>query len=277
MSVIWFDSHCHLQDERYAGDLEEVLARAKAQGVEDILLAASNVEDAGVACKLALRYGLYCSAGVHPHDAKSWNDKSGAELKMLIAEANGEAKSQGRDRVVVAIGEIGLDYHYDFSPRDVQRSVFRKQLELAHETGLPLIFHMRESFADFYDILKQAEADGILLKQDAGVMHCYSGSKESAKLLSSFNLLFGFDGPLTFKNAKKPVEVVESLPLELLLLETDAPYLTPVPHRGKRNEPSYLPLIGQVMAEVKGVSAETIAEVTRSNARRLFRLEDNSD
>lgn len=269
---MWIDSHCHLQDDGFASDLPEVIARAKAAGVDTIVLATSNVEDSAVAVDLALEHGLYTTVGIHPHDASSYNGDSLGELESLVRSANKRARLKGRDNVVVAFGELGLDYHYDFSPRDVQREVFYAQLTLAKTLELPIVFHLREAFQDFFNLVEQAQREQLFLDDTPGVVHCYSGSAEFAKRLLPFGFLFGFDGPLTFKNAKTPLEVVDSLPADRLVLETDAPYLTPVPFRGKRNEPSYVPHIGAKMAEIKKMSPEAMAAITTKNAKRLFRI-----
>ena len=269
---MWFDTHCHLQDDDYALDRAEVIAHAHAADVTSICLATSNVLDSRVAVGLALKYDLYTTVGIHPHDAKTYDEAAYVDLKQLVIEANQEAVEAGRDPVVVAIGEIGLDYHYDFSPREQQKTAFIAQLRLAHELGLPVAFHLRDAFGDFYEIVTWAKEHGLFLAEDAGVVHCYSGSPEFAMQLEPFNFIFGFDGPVTFKNAKQPLAVVAQLPLERIVLETDAPYLTPTPYRGKRNEPAYIPYIGAKIAEIKAVPVEQVKMVTTANARRLFRL-----
>lgn len=270
--ISWIDTHVHLQDERYADDLDDVLARAKAAGVDQIILATSNVEDSKYTVELALEHGLYTTVGVHPHDAKTWHEHSLSELEELVLSAKEASRRRGRDPVVVAIGEIGLDYHYDFSPRDIQREVFYEQMKLSKKLALPLVFHVREAYKDFLDLIDRAKKEDLFLDTYPGVLHCYSGSKETAKRLLPYGFMFGFDGPITFKNAMKPLEVVRALPLDRLVLETDGPYLTPVPFRGKRNEPSYLPYIGEKVAALKNVEIETVASQTSDNARKLFRL-----
>ncbi len=271
---LWFDTHSHLQDEDFAPDFPEVLERAGKAGVSRIMMAASKLEDAREACRLTLLYpDLYAAVGIHPHDAKTWDEKTEEELRALVRKTNEEAKIQGRDRAVVAMGEIGLDFHYDYSPREVQHQVFRRQLELAHDLDLPVIIHMREATAPMLEALYKAAEDGLFAKDHpAGVIHCYSGSAETVPLLTSLGFMIGFDGPLTFKNARKPLEALAAVPLDLLVLETDAPWLTPAPYRGRRNEPSCLPLIGAKAAEAKGVSPEEMAEITTRNALSLFRI-----
>ena len=270
--MVWFETHCHLQDDRFKDDLPDVVARAKAAGVSSIVLATSNVPDSRTAVELALEHGLYCTVGIHPHDASTFDQDSREELEQLVRYADRQAEELGRDKVVVAIGEICLDYHNDYSPRDVQRRVFSEQMELAAKLGLPLVFHVREAFQDFFTLIEEAKNDQLFLQEDPGVVHCYSGSVEFAERLLPFGFLFGFDGPLTFKNAKTPVAVAKHLPLERLVIETDAPYLTPVPHRGKRNEPAFIPYIGEKMAEIRQIATEEVARITTENAIRLFRL-----
>ena len=270
----WFDTHAHLQDEAFEEDFDAVLARARDKGVTRILLASSNEEDSKTICRLVLEHPmLYAAVGVHPHDAKSCDEKTSERLKELILDTNKRAQKQGRDKAVVAIGEIGLDYHYDFSPRDVQQKNFRKQLELAYELSLPVVIHMREATEATLNMLNAANDDGLFSKEaPAGVIHCYSGSAETVPLLTDLGFMIGFDGPLTFKNAKKPIAALQAVPCDRLVLETDAPYLTPVPFRGKRNESSYLPLIGEKVAEIMGKGVNDVAEQTTANALRLFRI-----
>ncbi|HNZ63092.1 MAG TPA: TatD family hydrolase [Bacillota bacterium] len=272
--MIWFDTHAHIQDEDFREDFPEVLSRAASAGVTRVVMAASNEEDSRAACRLAVHHPmLYAAVGVHPHDAKTWGAGTAARLSDLVQTANRDALHAGRDRCVVACGEIGLDFHYDFSPREAQRDVFRKQLELAHALDLPVIIHMREATELSLSILREAHADGLFAREHpAGVIHCYSGSAETVPALLALGFMIGFDGPITFRKARKPIEALRVVPADRLVLETDAPYLTPHPHRGKRNEPSYIPLIGEKAAEILGESAEIIAARTTANALRLFRI-----
>ncbi|MDW7655549.1 MAG: TatD family hydrolase [Bacillota bacterium] len=263
---VWFDSHAHLQDKAYAADREMVLNRALSRQVCRILLPSSAYEDACQAVSLTESDDrLICAVGCHPHEADGYDAWSRDTWVMLV--------ESHRQAPIVAIGEIGLDYHYDFSPRETQRRVFRDQLELAGELDLPVIIHEREATADCLKILEQAASDGLLRKLP-GVFHCFSGSVETAKIVLSMGFYLGFDGPVTFKNARKPVSVVEQCPPDRLLIETDSPYLTPVPYRGKRNEPAYLPLIGARIAEIQGVTVAETARQTTANACRLFGLSD---
>lgn len=266
--TVWFDTHCHIQEDDYNEDRHEVLRRAFDAGVRYITLATSNVADSEAAVELASRYrGVYASVGVHPHDAESWDDSSADRLKRLL-----EVKHADGSPVVVGVGEIGLDYYYDNSPREIQKTVYRRQLELAAEWELPVIIHERDAFADSYAILRQAAEDD-LLRPVAGVCHCFSGSPESARLLTALGFYIGVDGPLTFKNARKAPEVVDSIIRERLVVETDSPFLTPVPFRGKRNEPARVVLVGQKVAEIWQTDEAEAARQTTENALRLYHID----
>lgn len=267
-----FDTHAHLQDEPFEADFNVLLVKLEQNRVGRVVLPGSDLPDSRKAAELALRHpGLYCALGFHPHEAASWTETSREELKELILETEAAGKAQGRERVVVAVGEIGLDYHYDFSPSDIQAKVYREQLELAAELNLPVVIHEREAFADSLEILRQAKKDGLLeLPFDC---HCYSGSVEGAELLLELGAYLGFDGPITFKNARKAPDVLASLPADRFLLETDSPYLTPVPFRGKRNDPSYLEYIARKAAEIRNSSYEEIVEQNWQNACRFYRLD----
>lgn len=192
--------------------------------------------------------------GWHPVDAIDMTDEDLAWIKDLSAHEK-----------VVAIGEMGLDYHWDKSPKDVQKEVFRKQIALAKEVGLPIVIHNRDATEDVVSILREEGAEEV-----GGIMHCYTGSAEIAQECIDMNFYLSFGGPVTFKNAKKPKEVVKQIPNDRLLIETDCPYLTPHPYRGKRNEPSYVKLVAEQIAELKGMTYEEIAAVTTENAKKLF-------
>lgn len=270
--LVWFDSHCHLQDEQFAADRTEVFARARQQGIKYILLSTSNLADAEIALELAFSMpDVYCAMGFHPEDAQLFTHSSCADLKNLFHQAAKQAERLGRDNPIRAIGEIGLDYHWDTNPRDLQKFVYREQIRLASELELPLIIHERDAFADSFEILQWASKANLLLPE-AGVCHCFSGSWESAQQVLQLGFLIGLDGPVTFKNAKKPKLIAKEIELEKLLLETDSPYLTPEPNRGKRNESSFLPFIGQTIAELREQDLALIAAQTTRNARRLFRI-----
>ncbi len=252
-----FDSHCHLDDSRYDADRDDVLARAKEAGVAYIVNPGADLETSQNAVALAAQHPhIYAAVGIHPHDAKDMDDA----VLQLIAHLARKPK-------VVAIGEIGLDFHYDFSPRDVQRHWFIEQLRLAKKLGLPVVIHDREANQEIYDTLKAEKAfeTGVL-------MHCYSGSAELAKQYLKQGAMLSIAGPVTFSNARKTVEVVQAVPLEHLLIETDGPYLTPMPHRGKRNEPGYVRFVAEKVAQIKGISTEEVAEQTCSNALKFFKI-----
>ena len=259
---VWFDTHAHLQAADYDHDRQQVLQRACEQQVGKILIPASSYADARQAIALASREtALCCAVGCHPHEAESFGRNTLDDWFELV--------QRERQTPIVAIGEIGLDYHYEFAPRPVQKQVFRWQLELAHELDMPVIVHEREATEDCLKILEVAAADG-LLRPLPGVFHCFSGSVETARLVRKLGFCLGFDGPITFKNAKKALAVIADCPHDQLLLETDSPYLTPVPHRGHRNEPGYLPLIGAKVAQLWQMPVLEVAALTTANACRLF-------
>ena len=263
--MIWIDSHAHLQDGDFAADFELVLARAAEQRVGMILLPSSSYDDAQAALNIARRERrLVCAVGCHPHEASQFTRQTRQDWIDLV--------QSGRPWPIVAIGEIGLDYHYDFSPRLVQQDVFRQQLDLAFELDLPVIIHEREAVADCLSILDEYRLNSRL-QPVPGVFHCYSGSLETATHVLKMGFYLGFDGPVTFKNARKPLEVLAGCRRDRVLLETDSPYLTPVPLRGQRNEPANIPLIGSKIAEIWQVTPEEVAALTTANAIRLFGLD----
>jgi TatD DNase family protein len=253
-----FDTHAHLDDGRFDKDREEVIKRCKQDGVELILNAGSNIETSVKAIALAKEYEfIYASVGVHPHDAADMDDETAGVLAALA-----------ENKKVKAIGEIGLDYHYDFSPRDVQKRRFVEQIDLARQLKLPVIVHDREAHGDVMDIFKKSR-----IKEVGGVLHSFSGSAEMALECIKLGLYISISGPVTFNNARKTVEVVKHVPLDMLLIETDSPYLTPVPYRGKRNYPGYVRLVAKKIAEIKEISFEEVARQTRLNGKRLFGIE----
>ena len=252
---MYFDSHAHYDDERFDEDRYELIEKIHAEGVDYIVNAAADIPSCYTSLALAEKYPfVYCSIGVHPHDAKTLDDEKLEELKKLAQKNK-----------VVAIGEIGLDYYYDASPREEQRKWFKAQLEMAKELNLPVIIHSREACQETFDIIM---ASGV----KEGVIHCFSGSRELAKEYVKKGFYIGIGGSLTFKNARKAVEVVEAIGLENILIETDAPYMTPVPHRGKRNDSSYLEHVVAKIAEIKGITVDEVGEKTCENAKKLFRI-----
>lgn len=254
---MYFDSHAHIDGEKFDRDRDLVLARAKANGIELIMNPGADFESSVRAVELAQKYEMiYAAVGIHPHDASSLDDG----LLMMIEALTKKPK-------VKAIGEIGLDFHYDFSPRDVQRHWFREQLRLAKRLNLPVIIHDREANQETFDTLKEEHAfeSGVL-------MHCYSGSAELAKQYVKLGGYISIAGPVTFKNSRKLIEVVEAVPLERLMIETDAPYLTPEPFRGKRNESLYVTYVCEKIARIKGIEVTEAAAATMKNAKDYFRI-----
>jgi TatD DNase family protein len=248
------DTHAHLDGDEYADDLTEVMQRAADAGVIGIVSCGQDEATSRSTIALAQRFALVGPAvGVHPHLAKDAGDL--AWLRALAAS----------DRVV-AIGECGLDYHYDFSPRDVQRDVFVRQLELAGELDLPAIVHCRESEDDVVAALRSHYA-----RSRTAVVHCFTGTYDFGKsLIDEFGVFLGLGGAVTFKKAEALHDAAARLPLDRLVLETDCPYMTPAPHRGKRNEPAYATLTCRRIADLRGTTEEAIAAATTENARRLF-------
>jgi TatD DNase family protein len=251
------DTHTHLNHQLFDEDREQVIARAQENGVTRIVNVGFNRETIPSSIELAESYDfIYSTVGWHPQDAK---DMTADDLDWI--------ESLCRHEKVVAIGEIGLDYYWDTSPKDVQQRVFREQIRLARKLGMPIVIHNREAHQDILTILKEEKAAEV-----GGIMHCFSGSWETAKQCIDMNFHISFGGPVTFKNAKQPKEVLAQVPLDRLLVETDAPYLTPHPHRGKRNETGYVRLVAETAAEIKGLSLEEIAYITTQNAIKLLQL-----
>jgi TatD DNase family protein len=249
------DTHAHLNAIQYQEDLEEVIERAQSEGVEIIVVVGFDRETITRAIELADTYEfIYATVGWHPVDAIDMTDEDLKWIEELCSHPK-----------VVALGEMGLDYYWDKSPKDIQKEVFRKQIALAKKVKLPIIIHNREATADIIEILEEENASEV-----GGIMHCFTGSVEVAKQCIDMNFYISFGGPVTFKNAKKPKEVAAEIPLDRLLIETDCPYLTPHPFRGKRNEPSYVKYVAEQIAELKGVTFEEIAQKTSDNAKRFF-------
>jgi len=251
-----FESHAHYDDSAFDEDRDSLLSSMKDNGIEYIVDVAAEYESIDVIYEMTQKYDfVYGTVGVHPSELDGMDEARFEEMR----------KKSLRDKIV-AIGEIGLDYYWEKEEdaKANQRNWFVKQLQLAREVNKPVIIHSREAASDTLDIIKQEAAD---LR---GVVHCYSYSKELAKTYANMGYYFGIGGVLTYKNAKKLVEVVEYLPLELILLETDSPYLAPVPNRGKRNSSLNLPYVAEKIAEIKNIPYDTVVEVTSANAKRLF-------
>ncbi|USB33293.1 TatD family hydrolase [Paenibacillus sp. YPG26] len=250
-----FDTHTHLDAPQFDEDREEVIARAVEQGVTRMVNVGFNRETIPSTMKLAEAYEfIYAAVGWHPQDAITMKD---GDLEW-IAELCGHKK-------VVAIGEIGLDYYWDTSPKDVQHAVFRKQIGLARSLNMPIVIHNRDAHEDVVRILREEKASEV-----GGIMHSFSGSWETAKMCLDMGFHISFGGPVTFKNAKQPKEVLVQIPDDRLLVETDSPYLTPHPFRGKRNESAHVRLVAEMAAELKGISLEELADITTKNALELF-------
>ncbi|QIB27787.1 TatD family hydrolase [Caloranaerobacter azorensis] len=251
------DSHAHLDDKRFDKDRDKIIKNLKDNDVSIVINPGADLASSIKAVALAEEYeNIYAAVGIHPHDAKTMDEDTIEVLKSLLK----------KDKVI-AVGEIGLDYHYDFSPRDVQKKWFREQIKLAKEFNLPIIVHDREAHKDVYDILRE-EQDGTL----RGVLHCFSGSVEMAKEYIKMGFYISFAGPITFKNAKTSKEVAKAIDINRILIETDSPYLTPHPHRGKRNEPLYVRYVAAMIAELKGMTIEEVARITAENTKKLFNI-----
>lgn len=251
------DSHAHLTLEHFDPDRDEVIARARQAGVVRLVTVSSFIGDAQACADLAARHDfIHFTAGVHPHEAKNWTPDVAEGIRRAAARPK-----------AVAIGEIGLDYHYDFSPREAQRRAFRDQIALARDLGLPIVIHTREAWDDTLGILDEERAREI-----GGVFHCFSGGRKEAERCLDLGFHLSFAGPLTFRNAPGLAEAVSCAPLERLLCETDSPYLTPHPHRGRRNEPARVVLVAEKMASIRGLTAGAMGEATTRNLERVFRL-----
>jgi len=257
MSLGLFDTHSHLNSPKFENEIDDLIRRARENGVANIVIPGYDYDSNLRSLAVTERHpGIYAAVGYHPCDL---NDLTDDQYHQLLVWAK-------RDDVV-AIGEIGLDYHWDTTTPELQDEMFRKQIAIAKEAGLPIVIHDREAHGDILKILKEENA-----AQVGGIMHCYSGSWEMAQECMKMNFHISFGGPVTFKNGKRPQEVAGKVPLDRLLLETDAPYLTPEPYRGKRNEPAYVRHVAEKVALLRGMSLEDVARITADNARKLFGL-----
>ena len=251
------DSHCHIDDARYDADREAMIQRAQAAGIGHFVTIGCDLATSRAAVALAQQHPfISATVGVHPHEVKHIADGWYEELRTL-------AKS-GR---VVAYGEIGLDYHYDHSPRDVQRARFREQVRLARELRLPIVIHTREAQEDTIAILKEEKAGDV-----GGVFHCFSGDAWLAKDALDLGFYLSFSGVITFQNATMLRDIVKTVPLDRILIETDAPYLTPAPNRGKRNEPAYVRHVADKIAELHSLNVQQVEDITSQNTKRLFKI-----
>lgn len=251
------DTHVHLNADQYDEDLQEVIDRALEEGIDRMFVVGFDTNTIERTMKLIDQYDfIYGIIGWHPVDAIDCTE----ERLQWIEELSKHPK-------IIGIGEMGLDYHWDKSPKDIQKEVFRKQIALAKRVQLPIIIHNREATQDCVDILKEENASEV-----GGIMHSFSGSNEIADEILKMNFYISLGGPVTFKNAKQPKEVAQHIPLDRLLVETDAPYLSPQPYRGKRNEPARVKLVAEQIAELRGISYEEVCKATTENAERLFKL-----
>lgn len=262
------DTHCHLDFESFEPDRELVMQRAREAGVGIVLNPAIDLETSAKILALTDQFdGLFAAIGVQPNSSASWTDESEGILRELMQHPK-----------VVAIGEIGLDYYRDRAPKDVQHNAFRQQLQLAAELELPVIIHNREASADVLKTLLDWQAELTRaqspLAERPGVLHSFSGDQEMAEKAIAAHFFIGFTGPVTFKNAPDLQEIAKRLPLESMLVETDSPFLSPHPERGKRNEPARVKLIAEKIALLKDIAVDQVATATTENAQRLFRFEE---
>lgn len=252
---MYFDTHAHYDDEQFNEDRHSLLKSMPENGVELIVNPATNLNSAAAAVSLAETHPfLYAAVGFHPHDASLMEKGSLDRLKAF-----------SKHEKVVAVGEIGLDYYYDLSPREVQKKRFYEQMELARDLGLPVIIHERDACQDCLAVIK--DFPDVL-----GVFHCFSGSWETAKTILNQGWYLSFTGIVTFKNARRALEVLEKMPRDRVMIETDSPYLAPVPNRGRRNSSLNLPYIAEAVGKAIGISAEETARLTLENGKRFFRI-----
>lgn len=253
-----FDTHCHLTQRYLKEDVADTIERAAASGVTrmTVIGCGPTIEETREAVAIAERFdNVYATVGLHPHESSKWTDEMRDALRELA-----------RHPKVVAIGECGLDFHYDHSPRDVQRAAFRAQLELADVVDLPVVIHNRSSDEDCIEILKAHYKD----KPARGVIHCFSSSQQLADVALELGFHLGFTGILTFNNGKNVRDVLRTVPMDRVVIETDAPYLAPIPYRGKTNEPAYVRHVAEKVAEVRNMTLEDVAAQTTANARALY-------
>lgn len=255
----FIDTHVHLNADQYDGDLQEVINRAIEAKVEKMIVVGFDRKTIERAMQLIETYDfIYAVIGWHPVDAIDCTDEDLLWIEQLASHPK-----------VVGIGETGLDYYWDKSPKEIQKYWFRKQIALAKKLNLPIIIHNRDATGDVIEILKEEDAAKV-----GGIMHCFGGSVETARQCIQMNFMISLGGPVTFKNARQPKEVAKEIPLEHLLIETDAPYLAPHPYRGKRNEPAFVTLVAEEIARQKDISVEEVARQTTVNAKRFFQICD---
>jgi TatD DNase family protein len=254
---MFIDTHAHVHDNAFDDDRAAVVDRMHAAGISTAVSVGCDIADSRRALETAEQYGLYASAGIHPHEAKDAPEDIAAAFAPFLESER-----------VVAIGETGLDYYYDHSPRDAQQRVLRAQIALAREREYPVIFHHRDAFEDFAAILREEWRANM-----RGIIHCFTGDTAQAQTyVDEFGMLLGIGGVLTFKSAQQVRDAVRAVGLEHLILETDCPYLAPVPYRGQRNEPAYAAVTARALADVLETTPELVAQTTTANARAVFRL-----
>ena len=252
---MFIDTHAHLFYPNFNGEVNEVIDRAREAGIEKIIVPATDIASSAQAIELADQYDLvYATVGIHPHDTKEWEDSLINDLKDMAAHEK-----------VVAIGEIGLDYYYDFSPKDIQKHAFEAQINLALELDKPIVVHNRESNDDVMAMINKYSE-----KKLRAQFHCFAGSSSDAKILTEMGHYISFTGNITHVKADNVRKVLSSVSLDNLFLETDSPFMTPVPHRGKRNEPAYVKLVAEKVAELHNTTAENVAKITTDNAKKFF-------
>lgn len=252
-----FDTHAHYNDEAFKKDREEIFARLPQAGVGRIVNIASDLASIDECLDLARRYPfMYCALGIHPSDSAPLSDEILDGIRKKLADPR-----------VVAVGEIGLDYYWDTPDREIQKHWFAAQLDMAREASMPVVIHSREAAQETMQFMKAHHAE-----ENGGVVHCYSYSLELAREFVKMGFYIGIGGVVTFKNARKLKEVAAGIPIEHIVLETDCPYLAPVPFRGKRNSSLYLPYVAEAIAALKGMETERVIEITEKNAERLYRL-----
>ena len=253
----YIDSHSHLILEAFDSDRDQVIQEAFSNGITHIVQSCDNLEEIEKNLTLAKKYELlYSSVGIHPHEAKSWSDVTYDTLMRYTNE-----------KKVIAIGECGLDFFYNYSPKDIQLKVFKEQIKIAKEVSLPLIIHTRDAFKETIEILKEEKPE------HRGVLHCYTGDLETAKEAIKLGFFISWSGIITFKNAASLKEIAKEISLKDTLIETDCPFLAPIPHRGKRNEPKFVKYVAEELAKIHNVTSEEIGEITSDNTKRLFNIE----
>lgn len=256
---MFIDTHVHLNADQYEEDLQEVIDRALEAKVERMVVIGFDRKTIERTMQLIEQYDfVYGVIGWHPVDAIDCTQQDLEWIEQLASHPK-----------IVGIGETGLDYYWDKSPKDVQQELFRKQIQLAQKINLPIVIHNRDATGDVVQILREENAASV-----GGVMHCFSGSVETARECIAMNFMISLGGPVTFKNARLPKEVATEIALEHLMIETDAPYLAPHPHRGKRNEPAFVPLVAEEIARLKGLTIEEVAQATTANAKNFFGIDN---